>query len=127
MGVDVHSLDSTLAATRAVCDALHHSSLGCARLVGATADDMTVQMTIGAPRPDKVHVAEVAATLPHGHAHVTVGGGGLELLNEDGSDGTLIANAIITVSMDDDTEPILGHGVPCGACSGGSTRCTKEA
>jgi hypothetical protein len=27
--------------------------------------------------------------------------GGLELLNEDGSDGTLIANAIITVSIDD--------------------------
>jgi Conserved hypothetical protein (Lin0512_fam) len=49
----------------------------------------------------KVHVAEVAATLPHGHAHVTVVVGGLELLNEDGSDGTLIANAIITVSIDD--------------------------
>jgi hypothetical protein len=28
---------------------------------------------------------------------------GLELLNEDGSDGTLIANAIITVSMHDGT------------------------
>ena len=27
--------------------------------------------------------------------------GGLELLNADGSDGTLIANAIITVSVDD--------------------------
>jgi hypothetical protein len=40
MGVDVYGLDSPLAATRAVCDALHHSSLGCARLVGATADDL---------------------------------------------------------------------------------------
>jgi hypothetical protein len=30
--------------------------------------------------------------------------GGLERLNEDGSDGTLIANAIITVSVDDGTE-----------------------
>jgi hypothetical protein len=29
------------------------------------------------------------------------GSGGLELLNEDGRDGTLIANAIITVSIDD--------------------------
>ena len=94
MGVDVHGLDDTL-------DAMHHSSLGRARLVGATADDMTVHVTIGAPRPDKVHVAEVAATLSHGHAYVTVVVGGLELLNEDGSDGTLIANAIITVSIDD--------------------------
>ncbi len=106
MGVDVHGLDDTLAAKRAVFDAMHHSSLGFARLVGATADDMTVHVTIGAPRPDKVHVAEVADTLPHGHAHVTVVAGGLELLNEDGSDGTLIANAIITVSIDDGTEPI---------------------
>jgi len=103
MGVDVHGLEYTLAATRAVFDAMHHSSLGFAWLVGATADDMTVQVTIRAPRPAKVNVAEVAATLPHGHAHVTVVAGGLELLNEDGSDGTLIANAIITVSMDDGT------------------------
>src|SRR6266436_6637650 len=49
---------------------------------------------------------EVAATLPHGHTQVTVVAGGLELLNEDSSDGTLIANAIITVSIDDGTEPI---------------------
>jgi hypothetical protein len=43
----------------------------------------------------------VAAALPHGRAHVQVVVGGLELLNEDSSDGTLIANAIITVSVDD--------------------------
>ena len=103
MGVDVHGLDYTLAAKRAVFDAMHHSSLGFARLVGATADAMTVHVTIGVPRPDKVNAAEVAATLPHGHAQMTVVAGGLELLNEDGSDGTLIANAIITVSIDDGT------------------------
>src|SRR5262245_35795541 len=101
MGVDVHGLDYTLAAKRAVFDAIHHSSLGFARLVGATADDMIVNVTIGAPHPEKVQVDEVAASLPHGHANVTVVGGGLELLNEDRSDGTLIVNAIITVSVDD--------------------------
>jgi len=41
------------------------------------------------------------ASLPHGRATVQVVVGGLELLNADGSDGTLIANAIITVSVDD--------------------------
>jgi hypothetical protein len=46
MGVDVHGLDYTLAAKRAVFDAIHHSSLGFARLVGATADDMIVHVTI---------------------------------------------------------------------------------
>ena len=42
-------------------------------------------------------------SLPHGHAAVQVVAGGLERLNEDGRDGTLIANAIITVSIDDGT------------------------
>jgi uncharacterized protein (TIGR02058 family) len=101
MGVDVHGLDYTLAATRAVFDAIHHSSLGFTRLVGATADEMIVNVLIGVPRPDKVKVDEVAAALPHGRTTVQVVVGGLELLNEDGSDGTLIANAIITVSVDD--------------------------
>jgi len=101
MGVDVHGLDYTLAAKRAVFDAIHHSSLGFARLVGATADEMIVRVMIGVPRPEKVQVDEVAAALPHGRASVTVVVGGLELLNEDGSDGTLIANAIITVSVND--------------------------
>ena len=50
MGVDVHGLDYTLAAKRAVFDAIHHSSLGFARLVGATADDMIINVTIGVPR-----------------------------------------------------------------------------
>ena len=101
MGVDVHGLDYTLAATRAVFDAIHHSSLGFARLVGATADDMIVHVTIRVPRPEKVQVDAVVDALPHGHATVQVVVGGLELLNADGSDGTLIANAIITVSVDD--------------------------
>ena len=100
MGVDVHGLDYTLAAKRAVFDAIHHSSLGFARLVGATADEMIVHVTIGAPRPEQVQVDAVIDALPHGRATVQVVGG-LELLSEDGSDGTLIANAIITVSVDD--------------------------
>ena len=75
MGVDVHGLDYTLAAKRAVFDAIHHSSLGFARLVGATADEMIVHVTIGVPHPDKVHVDEVVDSLPHGRASVTGGDG----------------------------------------------------
>ena len=103
MGVDVHGLDYTLAAKRAVFDAIHHSSLGFARLVGATADEMIVHVTIGVPHPEKVHVDEVTSSLPHGRTTVEVVVGGLERLNADGRDGTLIANAIITVSIDDGT------------------------
>src|SRR2546425_10371637 len=84
MGVDVHGLDYTLAAKRAVFDAIHHSSLGFARLVGATADEMIVHVLIGVPRPDKVQVDTVAATLPHGHPTVEVVAGGLQPRNTGG-------------------------------------------
>ena len=54
MGVDVHGLDYTSAAKRAVFDAIHHSSLGFPRLLGKTADDMRVDVTIGVPKPEAV-------------------------------------------------------------------------
>ncbi len=73
MGVDVHGLDDTLAAKRAVFDAMRHSSLGFARLVGATADEMIVNVLIGVPRPDKMQVEAVVDALPHGRTTVQVG------------------------------------------------------
>lgn len=101
MGVDVHGLNYTTAAQRAVFDAIHHSSLGFQRMIGKTADDMRVDVTIGVPKPEAVDGAAVLATLPHGSGHINVVQGGLEVLNDGGSDGTLIANAIVVVSFDD--------------------------
>ena len=101
MGVDVHGLDYTAAAKRAVFDAIHHSSLGFPRLVGKTADDMRVDVTIGVPKPEAVDRKAVLETLPHGGGHINVVQGGLQVLNEKGDDGWLIANAIIVVSIDD--------------------------
>jgi uncharacterized protein (TIGR02058 family) len=101
MGVDVHGLDYTTAAKRAVFDALHHSSLGFQRLLGKTADDMRVEVTIGVPKPDAVDRKVVLETLPHGAGHINVVHGGLQALNEASTDGVLIANAIVIVSLDD--------------------------
>jgi uncharacterized protein (TIGR02058 family) len=101
MGVDVHGLDYTNAAKRAVFDAIHHSSLGFPRLIGKTADDMRVDVTIGVPKPEAVDKQAVLDTLPHGGGHINVVQGGLRVLNEKGDDGWLIANAIIVVSIDD--------------------------
>ena len=101
MGVDVHGLDYTNAAKRAVFDAIHHSSLGFQRLVGKTADDMRVDVTIGVPKPEAVDRQAVLETLPHGTGHINVVNGGLQVLNAEGTDGVLIANAILIVSMDD--------------------------
>jgi hypothetical protein len=43
----------------------------------------------------------VLETLPHGGGHVNVLQRGLQVLNETGKDGGLIANAIMVVSIDD--------------------------
>ena len=64
MGVDVHGRDYTTAAQRAVFDAIHHSSLGFQRMLGKTADDMRVDVTIGVPNPgavDKEAVLSISA------------------------------------------------------------------
>jgi uncharacterized protein (TIGR02058 family) len=101
MGVDVHGLDYTNAAKRAVFDAIHHSSLGFPKLLGKTADDMHVEVTIGVPKPEAVDKRAVLDSLPHGGGRINVVQGGLQVLNESGTDGWLIANAILIVSIDD--------------------------
>ena len=101
MGVDVHGRDYTSAAKRAVFDAIHHSSLGFQKLIGKTADDMQVEVTIGAPRPEAVDTDEVLKVLPHGEGSCKTVLGGLEVPIDDGTDATVIANAIIVVRYDD--------------------------
>ena len=66
MGVDVHGKDATKAAKRAVSDAIRHSSLGFFRMLGKTANDMFVDVTIAVPDPDAVDTAAVAKELPYG-------------------------------------------------------------
>ena len=101
MGVDVHGRDYTSAAKRAVFDAIHHSSLGFMRLVGKSADDMRVDITIGIPKPEEVDGDAVVATLPHGTGYIKSVLGGLEIPNESGNDSMVIANAVVVVSVDD--------------------------
>ena len=100
MGVDVHGKDYTNGAKRAVFDALHHSSLGFQRLIGKTADDMMVEVTIGSPQPSQVDTAAVVATLPHGTGTCKVVSG-LEISNEAGDDAMVITNAAVIVLFDD--------------------------
>ena len=53
------------------------------------------------PKLTAVDKQAVLESLPHGTGHVNVVQGGLQVLNETGKDGWLIANAIIVVSIDD--------------------------
>jgi len=102
MGVDVHGRDATKAAKRAVSDAIRHSSLGFFRMLGKTANDMFVDVTIGVPDPGAVDTSAVAKELPYGTVKVTAVKGGLEIPAEQGTDAILIANAAVIVSFDDE-------------------------
>ena len=61
---------------------------------------MIVDIHIGVPRPELVDKAEVLAVLPYGKGTVTVIEGGLEIVNDEGTSSTLIANACAVVSLD---------------------------
>jgi uncharacterized protein (TIGR02058 family) len=100
MGTDIRGRDPTKAACRALQDALWHNSLAIATALGQPLEAMQVDVHIGVPRPGTVDRAQVLAVLPYGRGTVTVVDGGLEIPNDDGTDGTLIANACAIVSLD---------------------------
>jgi uncharacterized protein (TIGR02058 family) len=95
MGVDVHGLDGTKAACRAVSDAIRHSSLPLFRDVRERGGTMLVDVTVGVPDGTKVDVDVVKRELPHGEVTVRAVPGGLRVPGSD----TLIACAAITVSI----------------------------
>jgi uncharacterized protein (TIGR02058 family) len=96
MGVDVHGLDGTKAACRAVSDAIRHSSLPLFRDVRERGGKMFVDVTVGVPDPGSVDIDAVRRELPHGEVTVRPVAGGLHVPGSD----TLIACAAITVSVD---------------------------
>src|SRR5215472_15008980 len=96
MGVDVHGLDGTTAACRAVSDAIRHSSLPLFADVRARGGTMLVDVTVGVPDPASVDVERVRKELPHGEVTVRAVPGGLQAPGSD----TLIACAAITVSVE---------------------------
>ncbi len=100
MGTDIRGTDPTKAACRAIRDALWHNSLSIAAALGHPLEAMHVDIRIGVPRPEQVDKAQVLAILPYGKGSVTVVEGGLEIRNDEGTDGTLIANACAIVSLD---------------------------
>jgi uncharacterized protein (TIGR02058 family) len=95
MGVDVHGLDGTKAACRAVSDAIRHSSLPIFRDVRERGGSMLVDVTIGVPDGTKVDTEVVKRELPHGEVTVRAVPGGLRVPGSD----TLIACAAIVVSL----------------------------
>ena len=79
MGNDLHGMDYTKAATRAIEDAFRHSSLPIFSVTDLAPEDMRVVVTVGVQEPDKLDLDALAATLPRGKATVTAVHGGLNV------------------------------------------------
>ena len=100
MGTDLRGADYTKAAVRALKDALWHNSLTIAPALGKSPHDMHVKVLVGVPKPDLVDKAAVAAVLPYGQSSVEVVEGGLEIMNDEGTSITVMANVAAIVYLD---------------------------
>ena len=100
MGTDIRGGDYTKAAVRALRDALWHNSLNVADAIGKPVDSMQVEVLIGVPKPEQVDMAEVLKVLPHGTGTVKVFEGGLEIVNDEGTGSTVLAQAAAIVRLD---------------------------
>lgn len=100
MGTSLRAEDYTMAAIRALKDALWHNSLSMADAFGFPRDAMIVDIEIAVQKPEAVDKDEVKAVLPYGQGSVTVVAGGLDVPKPDGTGKTIIANAAVLVSFD---------------------------
>lgn len=98
-GTDLRGTDYTKAAIRALRDALWRNSLTIAPALGKKPEDMHVKVLIGVPQPLLVNKAAVAEVLPYGTREVEVVEGGLEIMNDEGTSLTVIANAAAVVYL----------------------------
>ena len=101
LGVDVHGADYNKADQRAVSDALRHSSLHFFDVTNKSAQDMKVEVVIGAAEPENIDPSVVAHEIPYGTVSVTVTNGGLDIASDNGGDRITMVNAAILVSFDD--------------------------
>ncbi|NNK16581.1 MAG: hypothetical protein HKP51_06725 [Sulfitobacter sp.] len=93
MGNDLHGMDYTKAAARAIEDAFRHSSLPVFAVTGLKHDEMRVQVTVGVHEPDKLDLEALTAKLPRGRATVTAVQGGLNV--SSGGETIVIAQASV--------------------------------
>ena len=108
MGIDQHGQEPTVAAARAVRNAIAHNALpGVWEVAGLTdPNDMIVEVQVAVPYPEQVKQEEVLAVLPFGRKTITVESGGMVVQGRaipslnDKNDEMLIAVAAVTVWVD---------------------------
>ncbi|MBN7787002.1 Lin0512 family protein [Ponticoccus gilvus] len=95
MGNDLHGMDYSKAAGRAIEDALRHSSIPLFGALGLDHAEMRVQVIVAVQEPDRVDCAALTARLPRGKAEVRAVHGGLNVTNPDSKEVTVIAQAAV--------------------------------
>lgn len=108
MGVDQHGQEPTVAAARAVRNAIAHNALpGVWEVAGLShPNEMIVEVQVAVPYPEQVRSEEVLAVLPFGRKSLKVEFGGMVVpgraipeLN-DKNDEMLVAIASVTVLVE---------------------------
>lgn len=110
MGIDQHGQDPTVAAARAVRNAIAHNALpGVWEVAGLShPDQMIVEVQVGVPFPEQVRPEAVLAVLPFGQKSLRVEAGGMVVAGRaipelnDKNDDMYLAVAAVTVSIDVD-------------------------
>jgi uncharacterized protein (TIGR02058 family) len=110
MGIDQHGQDPTVAAARAVRNAIAHNALlGIWEVAGLShPNEMIVEVQVAVPYPEAVHSEEVLAVLPFGQKSLNLETGGMVVPGRaiaelaDKNDEMLIAVAAVTVWVEMD-------------------------
>ena len=108
MGVDQHGQEPTVAAARAVRNAIAHNALpGVWEVAGlSNPHQMIVEVKVAVPYPEQVREEEVLAVLPFGQKTLTVENGGMVVEGraiaelDDKNDEMLVAVAAVTVLIE---------------------------
>jgi uncharacterized protein (TIGR02058 family) len=114
MGIDQHGQEPTVAAARAVRNAIAHNALpGIWEVAGLShPDQMIVDVQIAVPYPDQVRGDDVLAVLPFGRKTIAVEHGGMIVQGRaiaefaDKNDEMLIAIAAVTVWIEREESPV---------------------
>ncbi|MEH2388823.1 MAG: Lin0512 family protein [Nostoc sp.] len=110
MGIDQHGQDPTVAASRAVRNAIAHNALpGVWEVAGLShPNQMIIEVQVAVPYPEQVREEEVLAVLPFGRKTLTLESGGMVVQGRaipelnDKNDEMLIAIAAVTVLIEND-------------------------
>lgn len=110
MGIDQHGQEPTVAASRAVRNAIAHNALpGVWEVAGLShPNEMIIEVQVAVPYPEQVREEEVLAVLPFGRKTLTVESGGMIVQGRaipelnDKNDEMLIAIAAVTVLIENE-------------------------